>query len=83
MNIALDIDGTITSNPGFFSMLSHSVRRGGGKVYILTSRSDNDSTEKVTKEELTSYGAEFDELFIIADSGSQNQIDCLHQNLDW
>jgi hypothetical protein len=83
MNIALDIDGTITKNPGFFSLLSQSVRRAGGRVYIVTSRGNADGVEEQTRQELASYGLEFDALFIIADSGGQEQIACPHENLDW
>ena len=83
MNIALDIDGTITRNPGFFSVLSQAVRQAGGKVYIVTSRSNADGVEVQTRKELAAYGIEFDDLVIIADSGGQEQIMCPHENLDW
>ena len=83
MNIALDIDSTITRTPGFFSMLSRSVRQAGGKVYIVTSRSNADGVEVQTRKELASYAIEFDNLVIIADSGGQKQITCPHENLDW
>ena len=83
MNIALDIDGTITKNPEFFSVLSQAIRQAGGKVYIVTSRSNADGVEVQTRKELASYAIEFDNLVIIADSGGQKQITCPHENLDW
>ncbi len=82
MNIALDIDDTITKNPRFFSLLSRSIRGAGGRVYIVTSRGNADGVKEKTRQELASYGIEFDALFIIADSGSQKQIPCPHGNLD-
>ena len=83
MNIALDIDGTITKNPEFFSVLSHSARQAGGKVYIVTSRGNSADARVQTGKELASYGIEFDDLVIIADSGGKEQITCPHENLDW
>ena len=83
MNIALDIDSTITRTPGFFSMLSRSVRQAGGKVYIVTSRSNADGVEDQTRKELAAYGIEFDDLVIIADSGGKEQITCPDEDLDW
>ena len=83
MNIALDIDGTITKNPRFFSILSQAVRQDGGKVYIVTSRGNTNDSRVQTEKELTSYGIEFDDLVIIADSAGKEQIMCPHEDLDW
>jgi len=83
MNIALDIDGTITKNPEFFSVLSQAIRQAGGKVYIFTSRSNADGVEVQTRKELDLYGIEFDDLVIIADGGGNEQITCPHEDLDW
>ena len=83
MNIALDIDGTITRTPGFFSMLSRSVRQAGSKVYIVTSRSNAGGVEVQTRKDLALYGIEFDDLVIIADGGGNEQITCPHEDLDW
>lgn len=82
MNIALDIDGTITKCPKFFAFLSRSVRGTGGKVYIITSRSSVAGVKELSQQELTSLGVEFDDLFIISND-KQNQILCPHGNLDW
>ena len=83
MNIALDIDGTITKNPAFFSVLSQAVRQAGGKVYIVTSRGNDDVARVQTMQELASYMIKFDDLVIIADSSSEEQLQCPHENLDW
>ncbi len=83
MNIALDIDDTITKIPPFFCLLARSIRRAGGKVYVLTTRSDEEFVRKHTREELASYGLEYDGLFIIPNSGSRGQLPCPHTDLDW
>ena len=83
LNIALDIDGTITSNPAFFALLSHSVHGDGGQVFVVTSRSNTAAVEKETRAELTAYEIAFDALYVIADRGSEQQIPCPHDDLDW
>ena len=82
MNIALDIDGTITKIPALFRALSRSVRLEGGRVYIVTSRSRTAEVEAETRKELRSYGVEFDELCIIADQ-KDDYLPCPHDDLDW
>jgi len=82
MNIALDIDGTITKHPEFFAIVSRSIRASGGKVYVVTSRSNSDGVRVQTQKELNSYGIPFDELFIIPDA-KPDQRPCPHDELDW
>ena len=82
MNIALDIDGTITKQPEFFAILSRGVRAAGGKVFIVTSRANSAGVRAETQKELKSYGIAYDELFIIPDAG-RVQIPCPHTDLDW
>lgn len=82
MNIALDIDGTITKRPAFFAMLSRSIRGTGGKVYIVTSRAGDAGVKELSKKELMAIGVEFNDLFVIPDD-KQKQIPCPHDNLDW
>jgi hypothetical protein len=81
MNIALDIDGTITKRPDFFAVLSRAFRASGGKVYIVTSRVNSSDVRSQTHKELKSYGVEFDELIIIPND--KEQIPCPHDDLDW
>ncbi|MEM7010228.1 MAG: hypothetical protein AAF585_01990 [Verrucomicrobiota bacterium] len=82
MNIAFDIDDTITAIPPLFSALSRSVRLDGGRVYIVTSRANNDQVAAQTRKELKSYGVEFDELILIEDQ-KDLQLQCPHEDLDW
>lgn len=82
MNIALDIDGTITKLPEFFTILSRGVRASGGKVYVVTSRATSAGVRAETEKEVKSYGIAYDELFIIPDAGRE-QIPCPHDDLDW
>ena len=82
MNIALDIDGTITKQPEFFAILSRGVWAAGGKVYVVTSRANSAGVRAETQKELKSYGITFDEFFIIPDAGRE-QIPCPHGDLDW
>lgn len=81
MNIALDIDGTITKTPEFFSLLARSVRNSGGKIIVVTSRMNTPEARDATDGELKEYGVEHDELFILPNAG-QLQIECPHDELD-
>ncbi len=40
MVIGLDIDGTITRNPAFFSILSSALTKAGHTVFVITLRDD-------------------------------------------
>ena len=82
MNIALDIDGTITQAPEFFCSLSRSVRKDGGKILIITSRANDPLVAEKTREELQLYGVDYDELFIIPDK-REYMIPCPHDHIDW
>jgi len=35
MTVCFDVDGTITENPEFFRLLSHTVKDSGGQVFII------------------------------------------------
>ncbi len=65
MNVALDIDGTISEHPEFFALLSASLRAAGHRVIVLTYR--DPSSEEPTRLQLGRLGVEFDQL-VIADS---------------
>ena len=62
MNIGLDIDGTISEAPEFFSLLSASLKAAGHKVHIVTYR-DPKSIEE-TKQELKSWKIAYDALHL-------------------
>jgi hypothetical protein len=82
MNVALDIDGTITAKPEFFAVLSKAIRANGGKVIIVTSRSNTTEVKAQTRRELRGYGIAFDELVVIADAAG-DRLPCPHGDLDW
>ncbi|MCC5828118.1 MAG: hypothetical protein JJU36_01600 [Phycisphaeraceae bacterium] len=65
MNIGLDINGTITECPEFFSLLSHALRQAGHRVFIVTYR-DPDITD-CTRQELEEYGVSFDDIYFPRD----------------
>lgn len=56
MNIALDIDDTITRHPEFFAFLSASLRDAGHRVLIITFRENRDATIA----DLRKWGIEYD-----------------------
>lgn len=80
MRLALDIDGTITSDPGFFARLVQEVIRDGGKVHVVSSRSPQGRRE--TLAELSQLGIRFSALHLIP-SISAAQTLCPHRELDW
>ena len=63
MNVALDIDDTITRCPEFFAFLSKALKNAGHSVYVISFRADYDSTA----DDLADYGVVYDELVLAAD----------------
>ena len=59
MNIGLDIDGTITAAPSFFSVISHALKKAGHKIYIITHR----FVDEKTLQELKDYNIFFHDIF--------------------
>ena len=78
--IGIDIDGTITVDPGFFSMLSKKCREEGWLVHIVSSRSREGRQE--TLHELAEQGIIFDELYLLPSIEKAQRI-CPHDSLDW
>jgi uncharacterized HAD superfamily protein len=62
MNIALDIDGTISDHPEFFSALSTGFRAAGHRVLVLTYR--DPARADATRQQLAAWCIGFDELVI-------------------
>lgn len=60
MNIAFDLDDTITRCPAFFSAISKALLDAGHKVYIITYREDRQFAE----EDLAECGVAFSELVL-------------------
>jgi cyclopropane fatty-acyl-phospholipid synthase-like methyltransferase len=82
MNVCFDLDETITAEPRFFSLLSHAVRKSGGNVYVVTSRTRTIETLKATRQELKELGIVYTHLFILHDRSEAERI-CPFNNLDW
>src|SRR5581483_11571710 len=59
MNVALDIDGTISEHPEFFAVLSAALRKAGHRVLVLTYR--DPARGEATRAQLTAWGIEFDD----------------------
>ncbi len=80
VRLGLDIDGTITSDPGHFAALAQRVVDFGGVVHIVTSRSQL-AYEK-SLEEIRGYGLPFSSLRCLP-SFDVMQDRCPHCDLDW
>jgi len=65
--VAFDMDDTVTANPEFFSFLSHTIKKAGGSVFIISSRTDIPEARKVTYEELKEFNIAFDDMILIPD----------------
>ena len=82
INLGLDIDGTITDAPEFFSLLSHSVKNAGGRVYIVTSRIGSPEVRKASIDEVRSYGVVFDDIYFTPGQGDDVSL-CTHEDFSW
>jgi hypothetical protein len=60
MHIGLDLDGTITRCPEFFSVVSKALIAAGHKVYVVTWREDRE----FTLEDLAEHQITFDQLIM-------------------
>lgn len=63
MNVGIDIDGTITASPEFFSVLTKALKAAGHKVYILTFR-DRNRYRVLTEVYLMQNDIDYDEIFM-------------------
>lgn len=82
MKIGLDVDNTITKFPKVFSELSYVVKKDGGQVHIVTSRSDDEIARVGTIKELKEYNIIYDRLFFLP-GYAQASLNCPHKELDW
>ncbi len=82
MNVAFDIDDTITAMPAFFALLSACIAKEVGRVIIVSSRSNTPSTVTATRRELDRYGIRYDHLYLL-DGFERASTHCPHQDLDW
>ncbi len=60
MNIAFDLDGTITRSPAFFSVISKALVASGHSVFIVTWREDRE----FALEDLAEHGITFSQLVL-------------------
>ena len=82
MNFGIDIDGTITANPELFSILSRAIRRDGGQVHIVSSRTRDDDVMEATQLELRRHGIVYDHIYLLPPQEVADAT-CRHDGLDW
>ena len=70
MKIAIDIDGTISVCPNFFSALTNALK-GRVEIFILTGRDPSEQSRKKTEDELKKWGIYFEHLIF---SGQKSQV---------
>ncbi|MCB2206245.1 HAD family hydrolase [bacterium] len=70
MIVGLDIDGTITAAPEFFRMLSEAVYREGGKVIIVSARSNTALTRTETQAEMRLLGIRYSKLILLPEGAA-------------
>lgn len=76
----MDIDGTITDSPEFFSQLARTVRARGQAVHVVSSRSP--LGEGDTRKELSDLNIPYDFLYLLPDFGKKI-VRCPHAELSW
>lgn len=79
--LGLDIDGTITADPGLFAELPLACESQGGQIHIVSSCSRQ--AENETRQELAHYGICFTELFLLPAMDDENARLCPYKELDW
>lgn len=78
--IGIDIDGTITEDPEFFSALARKLRLNGIAVHVVTARGAECRVE--TEEELFELDIEYDFLYFLPPMDVAIAT-CPHEDLDW
>ncbi|OGS22993.1 MAG: hypothetical protein A2252_06255 [Elusimicrobia bacterium RIFOXYA2_FULL_39_19] len=82
MNIALDIDDTITAMPEFFKVLTKAFAKADHQVHVITSRSETEESRRITESELRELGIKYNHLHFIPPSNKAKEA-CPHRELDW
>ena len=77
--IGIDIDGTITLDPNFYSEFSHACRRNGVSVHIVSARPREFLSG--TEEELQELGIVYDDLHLLP-SMEESITLCPHSEID-
>lgn len=79
-HIGLDIDGTITADPPLFAQLASSILDAGGRIVVITSRSN--VARKETALELAGYRIQYSALHCLPSIDEATRL-CPHHELDW
>ena len=82
MRIGLDIDGTIASNPAFYSSLSRQIYAKGGIVIIISSRPEDRHTRQTTESQLKEWGIEYERLYLFEPLEEAEKV-CPHKEMEW
>jgi uncharacterized HAD superfamily protein len=61
-NIGIDIDGTISALPAFFSFMSKALMTAGHKIYIITYRAS--IYRDITIQDLKNFNIEYTEVYL-------------------
>lgn len=80
MNLAFDIDDTITAKPEFFALLS--VAPGVRKVIIVSRRGNSEESRRLTLAERETYAIRHHDLYLLED-GPAARNRCPHPDLVW
>ena len=80
MNLAFDVDDTITAKPELFAALS--AAPGVKRVLIVSSRGNSEESRRLTLAELETYGIRHHGLHLLED-GPEARNRCPHPDLDW
>lgn len=78
--IGIDIDGTITEDPEFFSALTRKFRLGGTVVHVVTARGAE--CRQDTEEELFELDIEYDYLYLLPPM-EVAVARCPHEDIEW
>ena len=80
MKIGLDMDYTIMSHPGIFSLLSNAARDNGWEVHIVTTRPDTEFDRSRTLVDLKNSKVVYDHIHHLAKQEGEVD-DCPHEGL--
>lgn len=82
VKIGLDIDDTISSNPAYYSELCKKTYLEGGRVIIISSRSDLEEVRSTTTKQLRDWSIYYDQLYLFRPFEEVEHL-CPHNELDW
>ena len=83
MKIGIDLDGTISEYPKFFSLFSRAISDAGCTVYVITDRPPG--SENYIAQELKHYGITYDSIKITSDKAGfieEEGIEVLFDDMD-